>query len=184
MLATLIQPPALGARSSLADMLDDWYVAQTKPQGERKLARELLLKGYDYFLPSYDVVDVISGRKRRVNRLAIPGYVFVNGGADARYEAARSYATTKIISVSNQARLSRELAHVARLMETDPRVFSGEFVPVKGQRAIVKIGHAFAGHEAWIDEVKKNVGHVVIVVTTLGRSTSVEIDAEFLEPLN
>lgn len=182
MLATLIQPPALGARTSLADMLDDWYVAQTKPQGERKLARELLLKGYDYFLPNYDTVDVIAGRKRRVNRLAIPGYLFINGSADARYEAARSVATAKIIHVSDQSRLSRELQHVADLMDTDPRVFGGEYVPVKGARAVVKQGHPLAGYEAWIDEVKQ-CGHVIVVVTILGRSTPVEIDSEFLEPL-
>lgn len=181
MLATLIQPPALGARASLADMIDRWYVAQTKPMGERKLARELYLKGYDYFLPSYDVVKVTGGRKRTVNLLAMPSYVFVNGGPDARYEAARSIATAKIIEVTDQARLARELERVMFVMDTDPRVFGGDFQPVKGTRARVKQGHAFEGQEAWVDDVK-GCGNVVVLVSMLGRSTSVEISAEYLEP--
>ncbi len=174
----------LGPRAlSLDDMTGRWWVVQSRPNRERRLAMELADYGVDYFLPTVEVERVEGGRKRRKTILAIPMYIFVNGDEESRYRAAVSSYTTKIINVADQDRLTRELTAFENLMESDATAFDNQFVPRKGIRCVVKPGHPLAGCEGWIDSVGKQ-GVAVVSITMLGASRPVSIDPHFLEPLS
>lgn len=181
MSTAVIEPPAFGARAtSLSELTGEWWVAQARPQYERKLALELAAAGHDYYLPTYSVILVKGGKRRRERRLCIPGYVFVNGNANSRYAAACSRHTLRIINVSHQARLAKELSRLdASIMELP--VFDTTAFAHKGARVRVKMGHALEGTVGYID-ARTGRGTVTVAVTMLGTGTPIEIDPVWLEP--
>jgi transcription antitermination factor NusG len=175
-----ITPPAFGARaSSLDELTGTWWVVQVRPNRERKMAQRMLWLDVDYFLPT-ELVKTRRGKDWRTEkRLTLPGYLFINGSADARYEAASDEDALRIIEVKQQSRLAHELK-AFEWIAAEPAHVAGDFTPKKGMRCRVVAGHPLEGHEGWIDDVTGG-GMVVVKVTMIGEGTPVEIDPLHLE---
>lgn len=74
-------PPTQGDQEGLPF----WYVAITKTNKEKKLHQFLLDEGYDTYLPVQEEEHLWSrNRKRIIERLVIPGYVFIHCTEDRR----------------------------------------------------------------------------------------------------
>lgn len=177
-----VNPPSLSPRvQSVDEMTGTWWVAQTRPQYEKKLARELQARGVDYFLPLVSYRKVLAGKRRVIVSPWFPSYVFVNGDADARYAAASSACTAIVRNVVNQEQLARDLVRVEAWLPKELVSFESESLK-PGIRCRVKAGHSMEGMEGWIDELTGK-GRVVVSITILGTSRPVDIDPEFLEPV-
>jgi hypothetical protein len=178
-----ITPPALSPRvESVADLTGTWWVAQTRPQYEKRLARDLAAQGVDYFLPMVDLVKLYGQHKRKVTVPVLPYYVFVNGDEEARYAAATSEATSHIIPVFDQGRLSTELTHLEHAFPRNPILQTPDFAQA-GVRCLIRTGHRYAGLEGFI-ESDTGKGYVLLRLTVLQASFAVEIEPAYLIPLN
>lgn len=182
MLAQRENTPSLIPRAqSVADMDGTWWVAQTRPQYEKKLSRELKANGIDHFLPLITVKRIYKNGNSAILVLPwFPMYVFVNGDVEARYVAACSPAVSAVRNVSDQPRLHRELLNVERCCPQGIVVPQTESIRA-GMKCVVKQGHALAGAEGWVDRVT-GLGHAFIGITILGDTNPVEIDPIYLEP--
>lgn len=54
-----------------------WFVIYTKPNFERKVSFELENKGIESYCPLYKTVSQYSDRKKKIEKVLIPSYVFV-----------------------------------------------------------------------------------------------------------
>lgn len=54
-----------------------WHVIVTEPNREATAAGHLIGRGFGTYLPDYDQIAVIRGRKRVIHQRMFPGYLFV-----------------------------------------------------------------------------------------------------------
>lgn len=157
-----------------------WFVAQVKSRREKALADFLFRRSIGYYLP------LIQKRQSSVKRVRyslvpiFPGYVFVNTNEAGRYTALTSNHIGRIIEVSDSERLLRELDRVNRVLSADMPVYPVDFLNV-GQRVRVKKG-PMKDVEGIIIRKNKQF-RLVLTVTSIMQSISMEIDADIVEPL-
>jgi len=155
-----------------------WFVAHTKSRHEKRLAVSLGARGVRHYLPSYQTVRMHGGRRRVVEAPLFPGYVFVCGPISVKTEALASGCVARMIEVPDEDRLECELTSISTAVEA-----GADFDPypylIEGRRARVRTG-PMRGVEGVID-TRGPRDRLVLVVETLGRATSVEIDAGMLE---
>ena len=185
MLTTDTGPACAASRTPVAEMAGTWWVAQVRPQYERKLAREMAVAGVDYFLPSelvkYSRKDR-PGRSEVRERLLFPWYLFVNGDESARYEAASSPHTVRVIPVPQQAKLTKQLVDLDRAL--DAGVQTSEYRElVIGTRCRVRYG-PLEGTEGVLIMRPDGGRDFVLVVTMLGQAVTLDVAPEYLESLN
>jgi transcriptional antiterminator NusG len=65
------------ARGVPVEPVESWYALRCAPNRERTVRDALGLRGVVTFLPSYWTVSQWSDRKKQVERLLFPGYIFV-----------------------------------------------------------------------------------------------------------
>ncbi len=105
--------------NSSDDSCGDWYVMHTKSRAEKALARWLLTASVRFFLPLFKKQSRTNGRVQTTFAPLFPGYLFVWGDADARYQALASNQVARCLPVPDQDRLASDLADVYRLMTGD-----------------------------------------------------------------
>lgn len=169
--------------AGVGDLAGRWWVAQTRPQYEKMLARDLNRLRVDYFLP----LMRISRKKARGDRYEavvplFPGYVFVNGDDETRYQAARSPFTARIIDVLAQQQMSHELENLERAIAVQPHLQSYPGMVV-GTPCRIRQGHKLEGTEGVLQRRDDQRHKFVIRVTMLGQHVPVEIDPEFIEAI-
>ena len=94
-----------------------WWVLHTKPRVEKALARRFLARKLPYFLPIYKRQWRNRGRQFAAHLPLFPGYVFLQGDADARLCALESNQVVRILPVPDPVRLRDDLARVYRMMQ-------------------------------------------------------------------
>lgn len=155
-----------------------WSVAATKSRREKQLARALLVRGVQHYLPLHRVSRSHGGRSRDVEFPLFPGYVFVCLSADERLEVLATGHVAQLLPVVDQNGLERELASIDAAIDAgavfDPCPFLKEGRPVRVRSGPLK------GIEGVVDSHGSR-GRLVLVVQTLGRATSIEIDMHLLE---
>ena len=113
--------------------------------------------------------------------LLFPGYVFLCGGEADRLAALRTNRVAKLIDVSDQARLLRELLAVKRLVDLDMAISPHEALK-KGVRCRIASG-PLAGLEGQVDR-RRPRARFVVLVHILGRGAAVEVDGDLLEVID
>lgn len=155
-----------------------WAVAATRSRREKQLARALLARDVQHYLPLHRTPRKHGGRTRDVEFPLFPGYVFVCLRRDDRVEVLATGHVAQLIPVSGQDQLERELASIDAAIEAgaafDPCVFLEE-----GRRVRVRSG-PLKGVEGVVD-ARGPKGRLILVVQTLGRATSIEIETHLLE---
>ncbi|ELR72052.1 Transcriptional activator RfaH [Fulvivirga imtechensis AK7] len=71
--------PDVGNDLSEPDPKTNWYIFYTAPRAEKVVQKDLLMQGYDVFLPITKTLRVWNNRQRKViDQVLFPSYIFVN----------------------------------------------------------------------------------------------------------
>jgi len=158
-----------------------WRVLQTKARQEKALSAALQATGVSHFLPLTPRVRYHGGRRRIVHEPLFASYLFLWGPIDDAYFAVRTKRVARMIEAPDQRRLDDELRQIRSALEQggvlDPYPFLTQGRPVR-----VRAG-PFQGVEGLVEE-RTGADRLVLQVHTLGRATSLEIDADLLEPID
>ena len=100
-------------RLSVADF--PWGVAHVKSRTEKALARHLGALRIPFYLPLGERRTRRGGRTFVSYLPFFPGYVFLRGGPESRAAAMRSGVVVRLLDVSDQDLLDRELAEIRAL---------------------------------------------------------------------
>ena len=158
----------------------EWLVLRTASRQEKAVARFLEAQGVEHYLPLIDRVRMVRGRKE-VSRVPLfPGYVFMAGEREAGYAAIKARRVCQILDVPDQHTLSHELEQVRLAIDGEAPLELHPFAVV-GTRCRVTKG-PFEGLEGVVvDRLKDNRLH--LQVNVIGRGAVMEIDLDFLEPI-
>lgn len=156
-----------------------WYVAQVKSRREKALATFLHRHGTAYYLP---LMKKRQAENKRVRYSLVPvfsGYVFVNTGLEGRYNAFRSNHVSRMIEVTDPDILLFELAQIHHALSADKPVYPVGFLSA-GRRVRIRKG-PMKDIEGIIVRKDKRY-RLILSVTSIMQSISLEIDADMVEP--
>ncbi|RMD65392.1 MAG: hypothetical protein D6824_02725 [Planctomycetota bacterium] len=157
-----------------------WRVLHTRSRQEKAVAQLLEAAGVEQYLPLVRRTRVWGGKRRTVFTPLFPGYVFVRALPEETYVAVDSGRVVQRLDPPDPATLAWELAQLRRALEQE-RSFDPYPYLREGRRVRVRSG-PLQGLEGLID-ARRRVDRLVLQVQALGRATSLEIDADLLEPL-
>jgi transcriptional antiterminator NusG len=159
-----------------------WYALQVRTRFEKIVASHVGKKGFEEYLPLYRTSRQWSDRVKQTDVPLFPGYVFCKFDINERLPLLMIPGVMCVVNFGGapfaipepEIRAVQDV--VASGLEYEPWPFSSVGQPVQ-----VKAG-PLKGLEGLIVEVKKNY-RLVISVTLLNRSVSVEIDRDSVEPI-
>lgn len=164
------------------DQLRPWFAAYTTPRHEKVVARHLLGRHIEYFLPLYTSIRRWkNGCRTPVQRPLFPGYVFVN---IPRRECVRVLQIPGVVSIVGAGREPSALpgSDIESLRAALPLC---QFEPhpylVVGEKVRITSG-SLAGMSGLLLR-KKNNFRVVLTLDLIRQSVAVEIDVDQVEPL-
>ena len=156
-----------------------WYALHTRHQHEKLVARSLVCKGFEIFLPQYNVVRKWSDRTKQITLPLFPCYVFVRGGLAKRLAVLTTPGVHGFVGFAghaapipeNEIEAVRKAAQNATI-EPHPFLKCGDRVRV--------ISGPLEGVEGVLVR-KKNSFRLVLSLELLARSAAVEVDASAVE---
>lgn len=158
-----------------------WRVLHTKARQEKALARFLHTTGRSFYLPLVQRSTLIRGRKFISHMPLFPGYVFLWGEREDGFAAVETKRVCQVIEVDDQDQFEQEIAQIAGALEAGGEL---ELYPhaVEGTWCRVIRG-PFMGLEGWV--VKRlSRTRLILEIGILGRGAALEVDADFLEPVD
>ncbi|MBV9296370.1 MAG: UpxY family transcription antiterminator [Acidobacteriaceae bacterium] len=156
-----------------------WYGIRTRPKQERIAANMLANKGYEHYLP------VLRSKRRWSDRVVekelplFPGYVFCRFDVKKRLPIITTPAVVSVVGFGNQPAPidDSEIEAIQVVLRSGLAAEQCPFLR-EGQRIRVNRG-SLEGLEGILLK-KKNEWRMVVSVTMLQRSVSVEIDREWI----
>lgn len=167
-----------------ADLLDTdppgkpWRIAHVKSRREKTLAGFLAKKGIGYYLPMITRKQSGSGRVRYSLVPIFAGYLFLKADDADRYQALRTNQIARFIEVPDPDTLVRELKQIRQALTGDMPVYPIDFLQA-GQRVRVKKG-PMKDVEGIIVRKDRHF-RLILSVTAISQSMSVELDADMVE---
>jgi hypothetical protein len=178
--ATTLQAlqPADEALSPVDRLVGRWWLVHTKSRMEKALAAELERLEVGFYLPLLNTKRRYSGRVFDMILPLFPGYLFLCGDEDDRYETLMTHRAAKVIEVFDQERLKNELRQVYRVTNSQEPV---ELYPGlrKGRRCRITKG-SLQGVEGVVIR-RRGLYRIYLGVEVLGQSAELEIDPGLLE---
>ncbi len=133
-----VYPPNLFDTQSCEERVGRaWWVVHTRPRQEKSLSRQLLSAHVPFYLPLVERRTSVRGRLLSSYNPLFTGYLFVLADSSERIFTLSTKRTVRILEVSDQAALWRDLGQVNRLiasgMPIDPedRLYPGALVEVR-----------------------------------------------------
>ena len=168
-------------RSDVAGL--PWYAVRVKPNFEQTAARWLAAKGYEQLAPTYPARRQWSDRTKDIEAPLFAGYIFCRFNPMQRLPVLQSPGVLTIVAFGKQLAAvdDREIASLQTLLNSKYRVQPWPFLKVG--RKIAIIAGPLRGVEGIVLEAKDNY-RLVVSVTLLQRSVSVEIERRWIQPLN
>ena len=159
-----------------ADSPAAWHALYTRYQHENIVDQLLREKGFETFLPLYQVHRQWKDRVRQLWVPLFPSYVFIRGGLERRLEIVTTTGFHAIVGSGERAGeiTAAEMEAIRQLIETRLKVEPHPFLRV-GDRVRVKTG-PLAGFEGILTR-KKNQHRLVLSVELLQQSVATEVDA-------
>ena len=161
----------------------DWYAIHTRSNFEKRIAADLQAKGINPYLPSYSEIHQWKDRKKSIQVVLFPGYVFAQfcDSPGNRMAVLRIPGVVRILGQGGDLEPvpAQEIVSVQRLLAARVSCFQHPFLR-QGQRVRVKRG-VLAGLEGILVRVK-NQSRLVLSVTLLSQSVATEVDTAHVEP--
>jgi transcription antitermination factor NusG len=167
--------------SERAGEATQWFALSVVPRKEKATAHTLRAKGYQDFLPMYSVRRRWSDRMKVVEMPLFPGYVF------CRFDPKARLPILKIDTVMSVAGLGRtpepipdaEIAALQLVCKSGANAIPCPYLTA-GARVRILEG-PLTGLEGILVQDKET--RLVLSVTLLQRSVSVEVDRDWIAPL-
>jgi transcription antitermination factor NusG len=160
-----------------------WFALRVKPRFEKTVSTIARNKGYEEFLPLYRTRQRWSDRMKTVDLPLFPGYVFCQLNPEYRLPlltipGALHFVGIGKVPVSIE---DREIVALQAAIRSGLLAEPWPFLDV-GQRVRLEEG-PLAGLEGLLIEIR-NKHRLVVSVTLLKRSMAVEIDRNWVRPLD
>lgn len=181
---TLVQPQAAAIlnRSPLSTPARHWYAAYTWARHEKKVAQQLEERQIEHFLPVYRSLRHWKDRKKELEMVLFPGYVFIRPELRDRLRVLELPGVVRFVSFNGQpAALPKEDIEALRNgLAHNLRAESHPYLTV-GRRVKVVYG-PLSGAQGILVRRRSNA-RLVISIDAIMRSVSVEIDEADVAPI-
>jgi transcription antitermination factor NusG len=166
----------LGGTVGVRPCAENWFAVQVETRKEPAIAAQLRSKGYEEFLPQYQVERAWTDRIKRVTLAAFPGYLFCRFNPAGRTLPILTTPGVIRLVGTGKVPIPIEDAEIESIRKAAAAGFRLEpYFPVaKGHRVVLTEG-PLAGCEGIVEQIKKS-WRLVISITLLQRSVAVEID--------
>ena len=160
-----------------------WFGLQVRSRSEQMAAMALQGKGYKPFLPVYKVARQWTDRVQQVDVPLFPGYVFCRFDPQRRLPILVTPWVMRVVGIGkvpapiDEEEINAILAVVNAGLPTQPWPFTRE-----GDRVAIRQG-PLRGIEGVVSKCKNNQ-RLILSVTMLQRSVSVEIDPGWAERIH
>jgi transcription elongation factor/antiterminator RfaH len=175
---THLQPDSNSIRPEVISFLP-WYAIHTRSNQERLVSICLENKGFEWLLPVYRVQKRWSDRIMTVTLPLFPGYIFCRFDTKRRMPILSSPGVVAIVGFGSEPAPipDYEIKAVQEVLDSGLAPEPHEFL-YEGQRVRINRG-PLEGMEGILLK-KKNQLRLVISVSLLQRSISVEVDREWV----
>jgi transcription antitermination factor NusG len=158
-----------------------WYAVYTVSRHEKRVARGLMQRRLDCFLPTYRSVRRWKDRRQELELALFPGYVFVHVERKDRLQIIQVPSVVNIVSFDGQPAPipDAEIEALRRGLATQTRMEPHPYLKV-GKRVRIHSG-PMVGQEGILIRRKDSL-RVVLSLDFIMRSVSVEVDLADIEP--
>jgi transcription antitermination factor NusG len=159
-----------------------WYAAYTHARHEKKVAQQLQERGIEHFLPVYHSVRQWKDRKKELDLVLFPGYVFARIDIADKLRVLQLPGVVRFVSFNGQpiALDGRDLEALRTALQQGLRAEHHPYLTA-GRRVKVVRG-PLTGAKGILVRAKTNC-RIVISIDAIMRSVSVEVDESDIEPL-
>ena len=161
---------------------EPWFALRVRPQWEKKVARILSEKGYSQFLPLYSQRRKSSSRSVSILSPLFPGYVFCQANSGIPSKIVTTPGAIGFVKFGGRPIAVDEV----EMMNLQSMIVSGAEVrpwalPTVGSRVCLERG-PLVGVEGIL--VREKTGcRVVVSISILQRAVAVEVELDWLRPL-
>jgi transcription antitermination factor NusG len=177
----------LGATCSVApDGLvapQSWYAVSVFPRHEKHVAQLLEARGVNYLLPLYSSLRRWKDRRKQIDMVLFPGYVFVNIGLEGRVGVLKAPGVARFVTFQGRPAVipDYEIQAIGTSVKAGIAMQPHPYLK-KGQRVRVRSG-PMTGVEGIL--VRRKDGYrVVLSINLIMSSVAAEVDEFDIEPLN
>jgi len=164
-----------------ADSERRWWAVYTKARQEKALARQLYGQQISFYLPLVPNDHLLRGHRVRALMPLFQGYVFLFGTAEERVQSLTTNRISRILPVSRQDELGRELTQLRRLIALGiPLTAERRLAP--GQRVRIQKG-SLAGLEGTVTQ-RRGGERLLIAISYLQQGVSIEINDFMVEAIS
>lgn len=159
-----------------------WFAIRVRPNFEKTAAAGLAARGFEQFFPSYKQSRKWSDRTKVSEFPLFPGYIFCRLDAENRLPVLSTPGVLGILSCGStlQALTEDEIEAVRRVVAGNIPAEPWPYL-AKGCRARVTHG-VLAGVEGIVIDERSRC-RLILQISLLQRSVSVQIDREFITPI-
>jgi transcription antitermination factor NusG len=160
-----------------------WYALRVRPRFEKMVASVLLLKGYEGFLPLYIRRSRWSDRIKNVELPLFPGYMFCRFDVNKRLPILVTPGVIQVVGIGKSPHPvdDDEIAALQSIVISGLQAEPRSYLNI-GQRVRIELG-PLAGVEGILTSTKGS-SRLVVSVSLLQRSVSVEIDQSWAIPVS
>ena len=160
-----------------------WYALQVRPRFEKMIATNLLNKGYEGFLPLYRKRSRWSDRIKEIQLPLFSGYLFCRFDVNKRLPILKTPGVIQVVGIGKvphpveDSEIKALQSIVISGLQAEPRSYLNI-----GQKVRVEVG-PLAGIEGILTAIKGS-NRLIVSVSLLQRSVSVEIDESWVIPVS
>lgn len=160
-----------------------WYAACTRPRHEKQVAKQLQERGVEYFLPLYRSLRRWKDRRKELDLVLFPGYIFVHMRLVNRLQVLQLPGVVRFVSFSGlPAVLPAEDVEALRSgFAQNVRLEYHPFLAVG--RNVRVVSGPLSGARGILVRRKKHDCRLVISLEAIMRSVSLEIDEADVVPV-
>jgi len=174
--------------SVLGDATEDtlaverWYAVSVRPRHEKLVTRYLEYQGLNYFLPVYRSVRRWKDRRKELDMVLFPGYVFVNLKLRDRLAVLRAPGVGEFVTFQGHPAVvpDAEMGALASSLCAGLRLQPHPYL-YRGRRVRIKHG-PLVGVEGIMIRRKERF-RLVLSIDLIMRSVMFEVDEGDVEPL-
>jgi transcription antitermination factor NusG len=162
-------------------LMEGWYAAYTHARHEKKVAQQLQQRGIEHFLPLYRSVRRWKDRRKELDLVLFPGYVFVRVSVSERLRVLQLPGVARFVTFNGQPAtlIGNDLTALKNGLAQGVHVEHHPYLTV-GRRVEVVNG-PLSGAQGILVRHKTN-SRIVISIDAIMRSVSVEIDEADVMP--
>jgi len=168
--------------STFTPVAHPWFAVRVRSNHERISAVHLEERGFEKFMPSYKVERRWSDRKKEIEQLLFPGYVFCRLNPENRLPVL---SAPGVVGLAGCGRIptpipDQEIDRIRTMVQSGLLVTPWPFLEL-GQTVLIEQG-PLAGMEGILEEVKGKC-RLIISINLLRRSVGAEVDRTWVRPV-